>query len=112
DATGQTTKTHLLYTEWRRLFGQVIGDQSDQLQALLAEQGRGHGAAYEDDVSAYLFALNTYIALVAKLIAAMALPGAAQNILDPGSPVQDRITALEDGGLFADAGIENMLNGD
>ena len=110
--SSRTSKTKLLYLEWKRLFGQVIGDQPDDLKRLLAEQSALHGVEYSNDVSAYLYALNTYIALLAKLIAALALPKASQNVLDASVPLPDRIRALESGEMFEHAGITNMLNGD
>lgn len=108
----RTNKTLLMFTEWRRLFGQVVGVQSERLQNLLASQGAAHGANYHDNIPAYLFALNTYIALVAKLVAAMAVPNASRSISDPATPIAQRIETLENGQLFADAGVLNMLNGD
>ncbi|HFD39252.1 MAG TPA: hypothetical protein ENJ31_05320 [Anaerolineae bacterium] len=111
-ASEHTTKTGLLFTEWQRLFGQVVGIQSEQLAELLDRQGRAHRQPYADDPAAYLFALNTYIALVAKLVAALSLPNAAQNLAAPGVPVEARIQALESGRLFVDAGVSNMLVGD
>ena len=59
-----------------------------------------------------MFALHTYIAVVAKIVAAMALPNAAQDIADLVTPLRQRMHALEFGQLFADAGITNMLTGD
>lgn len=105
-------KTLLLFAEWKRLFGHVIGGQSDRLKELLREQGNAHHRAYEDDLSAYLFALNTYIALIVKLVAALSLPQRSQNIADTATPLKGRIEALETGTLFQDAGISNMLSGD
>jgi hypothetical protein len=110
--TSATTKTRLLYIEWRRLFGQVAGVQSDRLKSLLSTQGRAHGQKYEQDPSAYLYALNTYIAIVAKMVAAMSLQESSQDITDGNVPIARRIDLLESGQLFADAGILNMLNGD
>ncbi|MGH6679295.1 MAG: hypothetical protein ACREDL_10290, partial [Bradyrhizobium sp.] len=106
------TKTTLLYKEWRRLFGQAVGIETERLAAYLAVQSRQHDENYGADIPAYLFALHTYIAAVAKIIAAMALPNAAQDITDPTTPLQQRMRALESGQLFADAGITNMLSGD
>lgn len=60
EAERATSKTRLLFTEWRRLFGQVVGVQSDHLRSLLARQGEAHGQPYDQDAAAYLFALNTY----------------------------------------------------
>jgi hypothetical protein len=112
EASSRTSKTKLLFFEWRRLFGQVVGIQTDSLKKLLASQSQAHNQNYESNVPAYLFALNTFIALVAKLVAALALRGAAEDILDSSSPIQERLKVLESGKLFADAGVANMLNGD
>ncbi len=109
---GATSKTKLLFTEWRRLFGQVVGVQSEHLKSLLARQGEAHGQPYDQDPAVYLFALNTYIALVAKLVAAMALPNGSQDLTNPNTPVEHKMAVLESGRLFADAGVTNMLTGD
>ena len=108
----QTSKTKLLFFEWRRLFGQVVGIQTDSLKQLLVRQSEAHKEDYGGNVAAYLFALNTFIALVAKLVAAMALKGAAEDIRDSASPIRERLQVLENGELFANAGVANMLNGD
>ena len=107
-----TSKTRLLFCEWRRLFGQVVGIQTDSLKKLLVSQSEAHHQDYGSNVPAYLFALNTFIALVAKLVAALALKGAAEDVRDSSSPIQERLKELESGKLFADAGVANMLNGD
>ena len=107
-----TSKTFLLYTEWRRLFGQVAGTQSDRLRSLLREQERQHNSNYQQDPAAYLFSLNTYIALVAKLVASMAMPNAAEDVRDASVPITERIASLEDGTLFANSGVTNMVAGD
>ncbi|MCU0783694.1 MAG: N-6 DNA methylase [Verrucomicrobia bacterium] len=108
----QTSKTKLLFFEWRRLFGQVVGIQTDSLKQLLVRQSESHGEDYGANVAAYLYALNTFIALVAKLVAAMALKGAAEDIRDSASPIRERLRVLESGELFTNAGVANMLNGD
>lgn len=106
------TKTRLLFNEWNRLFGQASGVQSDRLKEFLVEQGRQHGADYARHPSQYLFALNTYIALVAKLVAAYSLPGAGEDLRDGSISVTDRIRQLETGALFQSSGISNLLVGD
>ncbi len=108
----KTNKTKLLFLEWRRLFGQVVGIQSDRVKELLRRQSEAHGQPYADDPAAYLFALNTYIALVAKLVAALSLPNGSEDLTDPTTSVADKIEALESGRLFSDAGVSNMLIGD
>lgn len=109
-ASGRTSKTLLLYTEWRRLFGQVVGIADEGLRDLLIRQGTAHDTDYAADPTAYLFALNTHIAIVAKLVAGLALPTAA-GLADHSVPVAARIRRMEDGDLFRGAGVVNMLSG-
>ena len=63
------------------------------------------------NVSAYLFALNTYIALLAKIVAACSLPNSGQNISDTTVDAK-RIELMESGVTFKQAGISNMHAGD
>ncbi|MDR1396475.1 MAG: N-6 DNA methylase [Desulfarculales bacterium] len=112
ERANKTNKTKLLFFEWRRLFGQVVGIQTDALRQLLVRQSEIHNQDYGANVSAYIFALNTFIALVAKLVAAMALKNAAEDIRDNASPIKDRLQVIESGELFMGAGVSNMLNGD
>ena len=112
DASDATSKTKMLFVEWRRLFSQVVGFQPEQMKKLLARQVISHDQPYQLNPAAYLFALNTYIAIIAKVVAACALPHASQNILATGVPVEDRLKAVETGELFEHAGILNMLSGD
>ncbi len=109
-SSGRTSKTLLLFTEWRRLFGQVVGIADEGLRALLDRQGAAHGTDYAADPTAYLFALNTHIALIAKLAAGLALPTAA-DLADHTVPVVQRIRRMEEGDLFRGAGVLNMLTG-
>jgi hypothetical protein len=111
-STTRQNKTLLLFAEWQRVFGQVIGVQSDGCTDLLREQGNADNRKYEADIPAYLFALNTYIALIAKVVAALSLPFSSRHIADTTTSIKDRIEALETGKLFRDAGIANMLAGD
>lgn len=109
---GSTDKTKLLFSEWRRLFGQAVGVQSEGLKRLLIEQGIAHGQSYAVDPACYLFALHTYIALLAKVVAACALPNCSQDLLDRSVSIHTRMANLESGSLFQDAGIANMQSGD
>lgn len=105
-------KTYLLFREWRRIFGQAVGINTDRLEALIERQARAHDTDYRSNIPAYLFTLHTYLALVAKLVAALALPSASQNMVDRRVPLQQRIAELESGKLFLDSGVTNMLSGD
>ena len=106
------TKTGLLLIEWKRLFGQAVGIETERLEEFLDSQVLTHGAQYRENVPAYLFALHSYIALVAKLVAALALPRASEDVSDPTVALQRRLRALESGQVFVDAGVINMLAGD
>jgi hypothetical protein len=111
-ATDLSPRTNLLFSEWRRLFGQAAGVQSDRLRDFLDHQGTISNRSYADDPSAFLFALYSYVGLVAKIVAALALPGAKQNIADESVDIDQRISALERGDFFQQAGITNMLEAD
>lgn len=111
-AAPRASKTKMLFTEWRRLFSQVVGFQPENMKSLLARQEISHDQPYDQHPAAYLFALNTYIAIIAKVVAACALPKPSQNLLDPSVPVADRLRAVETGALFEESGILNMLSGD
>lgn len=112
DESPTTTKTKMLFSEWRRLFSQVVGFQPAHMKNLLTRQEISHNQPYQDNPAAYLFALNTYIAIIAKVVAACALPRASQDVMESGVPVAERLRAVETGELFEHAGILNMLSGD
>jgi N-6 DNA Methylase len=106
------TKTALLFLEWRRLFGQAVGIPTDRLQAFVRRHSETHKVHYESKIPCYLFALHTYIALVAKLVAALALPVTTQDIRDTAVSIRERVRVVEDGTIFSSAGVVNMLAGD
>lgn len=106
------SKTHMLFREWSRLFAQVVGFQPDGMKKLLRRQELSHGQPYDSNPTAYLFALNTYVALVAKVVVACALPRATQDVLDGSVPVRTRLSTVENGRLYEGSGILNMLDGD
>lgn len=106
------SKTHMLFKEWGRLFAQVVGFQPDGMKKLLRRQELSHGQPYDSNPTAYLFALNTYVAIVAKVVVACALPRATQDVLDGSVPVRTRLSAVENGRLYEGSGILNMLDGD
>ena len=108
----QENRTNLLFREWSRLFGQSVGISTEGLREFLRRQSTAHRTQYESNVPAYLFALHTFIALVAKVVAGLALPGVSEDIKDARIDLRDRIESLEDGTVFANAGIVNMVGGD
>jgi len=112
DVERDHARTQLLFTEWKRMFGQAAGVQTERLKTYLAHQERTHQRPYAQHPDAFLFALYSYVALVAKTVAALALKGATQDVSDPRVPIAARLEALESGALFEGAGITNMLEGD
>lgn len=106
------SKTALLFKEWSRLFGQAVGIPTERLDAFVERQSRAHVQPYHADIPCYLFALHTFIALSAKIVAALALPGPSEDVTDAVVQIRDRIRALESGSLFTDAGVTNMIAGD
>ena len=112
DGSVGQTKTTLLFKEWNRLFGQAVGIPTDRLKDLLVRQSHAHQQPYEAHIPCYLFALHTFIATVAKMVAALALPRSSEDMKDASVDFRQRMGALEAGTLFRDAGITNMLTGD
>lgn len=111
-AGAKSPQTTRLFSAWQRFSGQVAGLPSTKLKALSGEQKRGYHDLYAEDPPAYLFALHTYIALLAKLVAALALGSAARQMGACAVPLQERVQALETGRLFEAAGLSQLLAGD
>ncbi len=106
-----TTRTELLLTEWKRLVSQALGVHTDNLRQLAARLSTP-SVDYSTDPECWLFALSTQVALVAKLVTALALPGAAEDVTDGSVPLQARLKRLEDGDLYTDVGVAGLLDGD
>lgn len=106
-----STRTKLMYTEWARLFGQVDGISSEKLQSYLADASTMHSTNYLDHPQAYIFALNTYIAIVAKVCAVHALMD-GEDELFPTTSAIEFLRDVESDRLFRLKGIQNMLTTD
>lgn len=107
-----TTRTKLIYTEWARLFGQVDGVETEQLVHYLKNASRSHGIDYTAAPQAYVFALNTYIALVAKTCAVYALASQSEDVITSPPAPRAFLKNIESGEYFELFGIENMLGTD
>lgn len=107
-----TTRTKLIYTEWARLFGQVDGTETERLARYLENTSCTHGVNYIEAPQAYVFALNTYIALVAKICAVYALIAQSDHgLIMPADPKMF-LKKVESGEYFERFGIQNMLGTD
>lgn len=109
--SSSTTRTKLIYTEWVRLFGQVDGTETDRLTQYLEDISQLHGIEYYKNPQAYVFALNTYIAIVAKTCAVYALTSRS-DVVPAITNAKSFLSTIEDSGYFKLFGIENMLGTD
>jgi len=110
--SNSTTRTKLIYTEWARLFGQVDGIETERLARYLENASRSHGTDYTAAPQAYVFALSTYIALVAKTCAVYALASQSDDVITPSPEPRAFLKSIENGEYFEMFGIENMLGTD
>lgn len=108
----KTTRTKLIYMEWVRLFGQVDGTETEKLARYLEESSCQHGVQYTNDPQAYVFALSTYIALVAKVCAVYSLAAQSEVVSSPPLSPVAFLREVEEGSYFRMHGIENMLGTD
>lgn len=110
--SASTTRTKLIYIEWARLFGQVDGVETERLARYLENASRSHGVDYTAAPQAYVFALSTYIALVAKTCAVYALASQSDDVIAPSPVPRAFLKNIESGEYFRMFGIENMLGTD
>lgn len=78
----------------------------------MEDASRSHGIDYRTDPQAYVFALSTYIALVAKTCAVYSLASRSDEALNPSSDPRAFLRSIETGEYFRMFGIENMLGTD
>ena len=114
-------RVQTLFAEWDRLFGIVYGQDIEKTRRDAGYLSSLYGMTGAADLKPLLFAVHTYYALLMKLLAAelASLQGGAL-VSSPLAGVlamsrhelKDRLTDLEDGGLFARVGIHNFLEGD
>ncbi len=111
-ANAAGSRTKLIYTEWSRLFAQVDGTETERLSKYLRDTSRNHGVDYCEDPQAYVFALSTYIAIVAKICAVYALAAHSDEVMSPVDNPRRFLENVENGDYFKLFGIENMLGTD
>lgn len=124
-AYGATTKTEMLRTEWEALFRLAHEDQS--LQKRIQDRRKILGEIFEVSISEAtmeyraLFALHTAYAIILKLIAYRVVSDVKfktvlqdyKSLTMASSDVMRAFCAtLEDGELFRQIGILNLLEGD
>jgi len=109
--------TERLFNEWTLLFEQVCGFEFDKGKELI-EENYNITIENQEEFRQALFALYTYYALIAKLIAAefayyhndsRFLSFTRTLVARSDDDLQSQLQWLENGGIFKDAGISNFL---
>lgn len=115
-------KPAALFEDWKRVFGQICGYSPEKLKGLDKEYGLSGQRGVNLD--ALLFSLHTYFALVMKILASelvsLHTPSLGESFVDKieaasakgGDELRRELSKVENGGLFAQAGIRNFLEGD
>lgn len=115
-------RVKVFFEEWKRLFGIVYGQhfrahQKREVEALASQYPVRPGIGFQE----LLFCIHTYFAFLMKLIAAELLGLRDSGMQDSLSndlfhaskqELKDRLTDIEDGGVYAKRGIRNFLEGD
>lgn len=115
-------RVQVFFTEWKRLFGIVYGEQ---LGAPRAEEAKTLSALYrvekETEFQELLFCVHTYFAFLMKLIAAelvtlgetpFGLSFSYHLTHAAKENLQTQLGEIENGGVYARRGIVNFLEGD
>lgn len=117
----ESSRTAMLFKDWKRVFSQVCAYSPSKLEALIEHYHVGKPENV--DVEKLMFAVHTYYTLVMKLLTAEVI-----SYFNPvfGSPLQrienaylrsreelkEELFDLEEGGIIAKIGIRNFLEAD
>lgn len=117
-----TERTRVFLKEWKRLFGIVYGEQFSNYQreeaAILSQL---YKVDLETNFQSLFFCVHTYFALLMKFIAAELLSlkdtvfgssFSSQLTHCSDEELKDKLTNIEEGGIFIKQGITNFLEGD
>jgi len=117
----RSSKVQTLFAEWERIFGVVYGQEITKAEKDAGVLARLYGIEQSISLKPLLFAVHTYFALLMKLLAAELAslqPGSLFTSFVSDLPalsdedLKRKLVGLEDGGLFAQLGIKNFLEGD
>lgn len=120
--TTESPKVRTLFSQWRRQFQEVTGYDSsgEQLDAVALAKSYAVKDA-RPDIELLFFAIHSYYATFIKLLALQVahyylMPKVGTGLAAAASYDTDKLAAylkkMEHGGLFADLGIRNFLEGD
>jgi hypothetical protein len=115
-------RARTFFNEWRRLFGIVYGEQFNTYQARELEKlSELYQVGKDTDFQELLFSVHTYFVFLMKLIAAELLTISETSFKSSFSDdlvhsdiktLLNRLTYIEDGGIYTKQGITNFLEGD
>ena len=118
----QNPKAKILFQQWQRQFQEVSGYDPSSGQLDTAEIGKEYAIKDKNpDLDRLFFAIHTYYATFIKLLALQVayfylMPkvgsGLASSSDYPSDKLCDYLQEMERGGLFAQLGIRNFLEGD
>ncbi|MEM4772847.1 MAG: N-6 DNA methylase [Nanoarchaeales archaeon] len=117
-----TSRTEMLFNDWKRIFSQVCSYSKDKLISLIEYYGFTN---YKDvDVEKLLYAIHTYYTILMKLLTSEIVTLFADSLLgsylkrledayykNPNEMLKE-LKELEEGGIFAKVGIRNFLEAD
>ncbi|HWF43890.1 MAG TPA: N-6 DNA methylase, partial [Candidatus Kapabacteria bacterium] len=120
-----TDKTKMLFQEWQQLFRLAHNDKSKQKpikeRKAALSQVIGRQLANADEEYRVLFALQTTYAIIIKVIAYRVISKIrlGKSLIDYNSlstatseSLRERLTTLEEGAIFRNLGVANLLEGD
>ena len=114
-------RANLLRQQWEMLFGQVGGFDRKNMGAKVKQLASHYGISGDPNPTFLMFAVHTYYALFMKLMAAEILnffnpmlPSQIRRLQETGSSeaLRTELRNLEDGAIYRQLGITNLLEGD
>jgi SAM-dependent methyltransferase len=116
------SRARTFFNEWRRLFGIVYGEQFNTQQAEEVKKlSELYKVGKETDFQELLFSVHTYFVFLMKLIAAELLTISETSFKSAFSDdlvhankktLLHKLNYIEEGGVYAQRGITNFLEGD
>ena len=119
-AKPQSSRTEMLFEDWKRVFSQVCAYSKDKLKGLIGY----YGLSGDIDVEKLMFAIHTYYTLLMKLLTSEIVTLFADSLIGSylkriedarmrgGDVMLLEMEELEEGGIFKELGIMNFLEAD
>ena len=116
----RTDRSKKLYEQWKTLFGEVSGYNPKMQSKKIGAMATRYGLPSKTDAQLFLFAVHSYYSFFMKLLVADFLcyyhkmPSIVTRMtLLQGKELKNQLTSLEKrGGIFAEMGYVNFLEGD